>query len=526
MKNEKITIVIIIVAILGAGAALLLQSFPGLKGSFYVNGIQKDATAVVQDIPQTKATQVAVPEKKLLVGGINDKKTDFNPPEQIKFVEPKSNQNLFLPKVKTYGIPFSITDGNKLSHLKDDYGNYYLNYKWKLSKENTLIWASEWTSSFPQPYYGAEKCITKVNTLDEKKNNIWTCTSGRVPASALKNITAGTYTLEAEVGDGASSPGPTSVTFSINGGENTTTTIDTTQNTPSKSTSHQIIVDTFKTGLVWEPVKWEDTEWSRQLECPYKEICGLLKQFDYRENKGDYSYVYKIHLTEEAKKTLAYANDDKFFFKYVYKPYWGEKAGKLIESDIVNFKILPGAKLIVINNGDGGPESKNIIYDGTDIYIKVDVPWPGLAIASDNVEQWGMTDVDIYFYDSSETTSAPKQISVGTKYRTEKLDRPNLYVQATSSGCVGFGDFDFQIVNSGGPMPHSAWGRLLLYASGDGYGPAKLYDAFGDATPIMDGYGGRSDWECHDAGNGNLWLVRDTIMGDTTIWHEKVETGY
>lgn len=302
-------------------------------------------------------------------------------------------------------------------------------------------------------------------------------------------------------------------------------------NVTSTPTSHQKIIDTFKTGLVWEPVKWEETKWATQSYCMYKlgatktALCAVISQFN--KDNGDNSYVYKIHLTDEAKKTLAYANDDKFYFKYVYKPHWGEKAWQLIESDIINFKILPGAKLIVVNNGGTGVEDNNVLYDGTDIYVRVVVPWPGLAIASDkNLDEWGKTDVDMYFYDSLGTTSTSKQIPISTKYRTEVLERPNLYVQATSSGCAGIGDFDFQVVNSGGPLPYSAYKRIQLYASGDGYGPKSLNDAFGDAQPIMQGHGGKSDWECHDAGNGNLWLVRDTISGNTTIWHEKVNTGY
>lgn len=515
MKNTKVIVAVATVIILGAGATFLLSPSSGIRGSFY-NGENVAATSPGRTIPAP----------------IADKGSNTSAPMQISFIFPTNGANLDLSKVKTNGLAFTATDPNTTSHSKDANGTFYPNYNWELKDASgKSVWSTGWL-------YDASKitvptsCITEFVGLAGK---YMTCPNGTIPASFFSNIGAGNYTLSGTVGDGQIGTSAT-VAFTI-GGSNTTQPAPIASNIP---TSHQAIINTFKTGLVWE-----------------------LKQAGIMDIDGNYTYIYKIHLNDEAKKTLAFTNDDKFYFKYVYKPYWGPKAGQIIESEIINFNITPGKGL------SSTSKNKSISSGEGDIYVAITLPWPGLATASElakyDANNWGRYDVDIYFYDANVASSTEKQIDIASTYRTEKIDRPELYANVTTSGCIGYGDYDFQVVNSGGPLPYREYKRIQLYVSGDGYGPASLDSSFGtkafssssgnvvidtiyspliainnsitgllNSIPkaelfvskyygrdIMKGRGAKTDWECHDGGNGNVWLVRDTIKGDTTIFHIK-----
>ncbi len=492
MKNTKIAVALVAVVALGVGATLLFTSSSGLKGSFYNN----------------------------------DKGADTSAPSQISFSFPTNAENLDLIKVRTNGLSFTATDPNTASHSKDANGKFYKNYKWELKNASgKSLWSTGWA-------YDASRIIVPTSCITEfvgLAGKYMTCPNGTIPASFFNNIGAGNYTLIGTVGDGQIGTS-TEVNFTI-GGDSTAQSAPMASNIP---TSHQAIINTFKTGLSWE-----------------------LKQTGIMAINGSYTYVYRIYLNDAGKKALAYTNDDKFYFKYVYKPYWGPKAGQLIQSEVINFNIMPGKGL------SSTSKNKNISSAEGDIYVAVTLPWPGLATTSElaryGKDNWGRYDVDLYFYDASEATNKEKQIAVASTYRSEKFDRPEIYVNATTSGCIGYGDYDFQVGNSGGPLPYDEYKRIQLYVSGDGYGPASLDSSFGtkadswnsgvvgplfavhsaiagllNSIPkaelfvskyygrdIMKGRGAKTDWECHDGGNGNIWLVRDSISGDTTILHIK-----
>lgn len=108
-----------------------------------------------------------------------------------------------LPVAQKYGLDFNAEDSNSKSqsYLMDDKGNLYLNYKWTLKKGDTTVWASGWTDTFPEKYL-SKTCIVNVNIPGGSKGDVWTCANGKIPSSALENITAGTYTFIGEVGDG------------------------------------------------------------------------------------------------------------------------------------------------------------------------------------------------------------------------------------------------------------------------------------------------------------------------------------
>lgn len=515
-QNRQLVMILVAVLALGAGATMLLSSTSGLKGSFY----SKENPALNKSYKESQGPALST-------SFMGDKGSDTSAPAQISFTFPANSSNLDLAKVRTNGLSFTATDPNIKSHSKDVNGKFFTNYSWEL-KDATgkSVWSTGWA-------YDASKitlppsCITEFVGLTGK---YMTCPNGTIPGTVFDNLNTGNYSLIGTVGDGQSGTS-TTVTFTINGTTtNATGTLpQPTAAEPSTSTSHQAIINTFKTGLVWEPTDFHKSKWVKDNTCMYNvgpmkaTLCTPMTQQD--RITGDFSFIYKIHLTDEAKTALAYANDDNFYFKYAYKPYWGPKAGQLVQSDIVNFKIIPGAKFIVVNNGGTDMKNNDVFFDGTDIYVKVTVPWPGLAIASELAngkgDNWGKYDVDMYFFDSLGTTNTAKQIEVASKYRTEQIERPNLYLQVTSSGCAGWGDWDYQIVNSGGALPVNAYDKVVLYVSGDGYGPTKISSAFGDATPIIKGHGASSDWECHDSGNGKAYLVRETIKGDTTIFSKQ-----
>lgn len=533
MKNTKVIVAVATVIILGTGATFLFSSSSGIRGSFY-SGENPSLNKPYQVQQNTVETTPPTRPGAVIPSSIADKGSNTSAPTQISFTFPANGANLDLSKVKTNGLAFTATDPNTTSHSKDANGTFYPNYNWELKDASgKSVWSTGWI-------YDASKitvptsCITEFVGLAGK---YMTCPNGTIPASFFSNISAGNYTLSGTVGDGQIGTSAT-VAFTIGGGDTFQSTISDVSNV---STSHQAIINTFKIGLVWE-----------------------LKQAGIMDTNGNYTYIYRIHLNDEAKKTLAFTNDDKFYFKYVYKPYWGPKAGQIIESEIINFNVTPGKGL------SSTSKNKSISSGEGDIYVAITLPWPGLATASElakyDANNWGRYDVDIYFYDANVASSTEKRIDIASTYRTEKIDRPELYLSATSSGCLGYGDFDFQVGNSGGPLPYNEYKRILLYASGDGYGPTNLDSSFGtkafssssgnvvidtiyspliainnsitgllNSIPkaelfvskyygrdIMKGHGAKSDWECHDAGNGGLYLVRDTIKGDTTIYYKKV----
>lgn len=509
MKNPKVVIGIAVIVVLGAGATLFFGSRGlGLKGSFIINDI-------------------------------SDKGDSKSAPESISFQNPGENQNLDLAKVKSKGLPFTVNDPNTESHSRDASGTFHMNYKWELSNSSgKSVWSAGWvydSSKITLP----SACIVEFVGLPGK---YMICPGGTIPASFFNSIDTGSYTLTGTTGDGKISSDPTSVTFTIggsnsnSGSKNYSKASASPTGSDSATTTHQAVIDTFKTGLLWN-----------------------LEQAGNMDQDGNYTHIYKIYLNDEARKKLAYTNDNKFYFRYVYKPYWGSKAGQLIKSEMIDFNMTPGKGL------NSTSKNKYIKPGDGEIYVAITLPWPGLATGSElakyGKDNWGKYDVDFYFYDASEATGNEKQIAIASTYRTEKIDRPELYLNANSSGCIGIGDWDFQVANSGGPLPYNEYKRILLYVSGDGYGPKNLDDSFGtkaisagvnifektifsihnavmalaNSIPqaelfvsryygrdVMEGRGAKSDWECHDAGNGNLWLVRDTTKGDTTIFHTKV----
>ncbi|MCK9186448.1 hypothetical protein M0P48_03350 [Candidatus Gracilibacteria bacterium] len=289
---------------------------------------------------------------------------------------------------------------------------------------------------------------------------------------------------------------------------------------PVMETSHQKALNAFQTGLKWESTDFFKTDWAKpETFCPGsgKDCVVSGAGFEQDPKTGDFKATYKIYLTDEAKKALASTIDDKFYFKFVYKPYWGANAESLIQSSEIGFKVENG-KLVAGNS----TKNENVYFDKDgNIIVKVVLPWPGLAINSELTKygegNWGKYDIDMYFYDKTDST----QIAISSKYVVKQLARPNLRVKNSGSGCVIGAYHDFTVVNDGGLLPLDAYNRILFYLSG---GDAiKLDKAFGDATPVMTP-GGSTDWECYNAGYGtNIWLVRDTIKGDTTIFNEKIK---
>lgn len=275
--------------------------------------------------------------------------------------------------------------------------------------------------------------------------------------------------------------------------------------TEAPSTPHSEIIKAFNEGLIWDKVENSSTKWTAE-----------------QDDSGTRNFTYKIYLNDAAKAKLAAAKDDQFYFQYAYKPHWGVGAEELKTSSVINFKVTPGPKLELSSPNDKDVKA-GLVYTGDDgtIYVNVKVPWPGFGAPADaGFENWGKTDVDMYFFDTVNGPTAAKQISIPVSYRNELIKKPELYVNASSSGCVGYDDWDFQIGNSGGKLPSDAYYRIRFYVSGDGYGPETLNNAFGDASPILAGGGATSDWECHDSGSDKVWLVRDSIEG-ATIWSKK-----
>lgn len=149
--------------------------------------------------------------------GIKDKGATSTAPRQMTFTLPTNSGTVDLATAKQYGLLFAANSTNTISHLKDDKGNFYLNYKFTLTKGDAIVWASGWTDTFPQPFLWSPACVVNVITLERgnPKADVWTCPSGTIPAAALKDITAGSYTLTGEIGDGEKSSAPKSVTFKI-----------------------------------------------------------------------------------------------------------------------------------------------------------------------------------------------------------------------------------------------------------------------------------------------------------------------
>lgn len=116
-------------------------------------------------------------------------------------------------------------DANKLAGARqsDVNGNYMMGYRWKLvatpkstsdefEKMNGITGATvQWQSNFPNYESGGDTQSSSASCIVPMKSDgattltpRWTCTEAIIPYDALKDLTAGGYTLGVQAGDGIS----------------------------------------------------------------------------------------------------------------------------------------------------------------------------------------------------------------------------------------------------------------------------------------------------------------------------------
>ncbi|MCK9185972.1 hypothetical protein M0P48_00845 [Candidatus Gracilibacteria bacterium] len=467
-------------------------------------------------------------------------------PVVTKFTNPVEGST--VSSDKNLMIYWDYSDEKQTQHTYDQYKESKVSFTWTLTDTTTskVVWAltPEWgrtdAESKVTPTDGA--CFVILadsnHVVQKDRGYEWVCPLVTLQKSWLAPGKSYAFTVTAY--DGQYSSAPKTVTFKTEA--------------VAEVTSHDQILAAFKKGLVWEKLEVLQNG-DHVTEPNLGDLCETYNNVtdwdcpvtgpgfvDQDLNTGDKTFIYKIHLTDEAKKMIGtnLPADNNFYFQFAYKPYWGANAGNTTTSSNINFEILQGPNFSLVDDTEPEVKNKNVsIYEnGESILVKVKVPWPGLAIRSElgapggeKEKTWGKYDIDMNFYemaDAKEIVDGEASI-FANGYATETIDRPKLKIVAKPNILVCQENYEFQVINEGGFLPYNAYKKVKFYVSGvtnviGQLTPEKsLNDVFDEPLKVMVS-GGKTDTECYDHGNGDFWLVRDTIEGDTTIFHSYYST--